>query len=180
MRKQFFGVSDQVRHKPGCTVKEDGWRLGISYLGSRGIVRASLFSHLQKAGFLMTRLIWHQQRYSLDNSLTEQNYLLLRKKLYLLLMKPKFQDSINFKTLASFCSCGSELVPCLVRNVHCNCLPCWKFLSQIFLQHDLLHHKIPLKACTVSVPTEFIAVSSSLKVARQPLCFRHSKSSCTT
>ena len=31
-------VSDLVRHKPGCTATEDGWRLEISDLGSRGIV----------------------------------------------------------------------------------------------------------------------------------------------
>ena len=30
--------SDQVRHKPGCTVTEDGQRLEISDLESRGIV----------------------------------------------------------------------------------------------------------------------------------------------
>ena len=29
MRKPVFGVSDQVRHKPGCTTTEDGWRLEI-------------------------------------------------------------------------------------------------------------------------------------------------------
>ena len=33
MRKQVFGVSDQVLHKPGCTATEDGCRLEISYLG---------------------------------------------------------------------------------------------------------------------------------------------------
>ena len=38
MRKQVFGASDQVRHKPGCTTTEDGWRLEILDLGSRGIV----------------------------------------------------------------------------------------------------------------------------------------------
>ena len=38
VRKLVFGVSDQVRHKLGCTVTEDGWRLEILYLGSRGIV----------------------------------------------------------------------------------------------------------------------------------------------
>ena len=38
VRKPVFGVSDQVRHKPGCTATEDGWRLEISDLGSRGIV----------------------------------------------------------------------------------------------------------------------------------------------
>ena len=38
MKKPVFGVSDQVRHKPGCTTTEDGWRLEISDLGSRGIV----------------------------------------------------------------------------------------------------------------------------------------------
>ena len=36
--KQVFGVSDQVRRKPGCTATEDGKRLEISDLESRGIV----------------------------------------------------------------------------------------------------------------------------------------------
>ena len=27
MRKPVLGVSDQVRHLPGCTATEDGWRL---------------------------------------------------------------------------------------------------------------------------------------------------------
>ena len=34
-RKPVFGVSDQVRHKLGCTVTEDGKRLEISDLESR-------------------------------------------------------------------------------------------------------------------------------------------------
>ena len=34
-RKPVFGVSDQVRHKYGCTATEDGYRLEISDLGSR-------------------------------------------------------------------------------------------------------------------------------------------------
>ena len=38
MRKTVFGVSDQVPHKPGCTATEDGLRLEISDLKSRGIV----------------------------------------------------------------------------------------------------------------------------------------------
>ena len=38
LRKPVFGVSDQVAHKPGCTATEDGYRLEISDLGSRGIV----------------------------------------------------------------------------------------------------------------------------------------------
>ena len=29
LRKPVFGVSDQVRHKPGCTTTENGWRLEI-------------------------------------------------------------------------------------------------------------------------------------------------------
>ena len=41
MRKLVFGVSDQVGHKPGCTATEDGWRLDISDLESRGIVLCS-------------------------------------------------------------------------------------------------------------------------------------------
>ena len=38
VRKPVFGVSDQVRHKPGCTATEDGKRLDILYIDSRGIV----------------------------------------------------------------------------------------------------------------------------------------------
>ena len=38
VRNPFFGVSDQVRHKPGCTTTEDGVRLENSDLGNRGIV----------------------------------------------------------------------------------------------------------------------------------------------
>ena len=38
LRKPVFGVSDQVRHKPGCTATEDGLKLEILDLGSRGIV----------------------------------------------------------------------------------------------------------------------------------------------
>ena len=30
MKKPVFSVSDQVRHKPGCTATKDGWRLEIS------------------------------------------------------------------------------------------------------------------------------------------------------
>ena len=38
MRKPVFGVSDQARHKLGCTLTEDGKRLEILCIGSRGIV----------------------------------------------------------------------------------------------------------------------------------------------
>ena len=41
MRKPVFGVSDLVRHKPGCTASEDGQRLEISDLESEGIVLCS-------------------------------------------------------------------------------------------------------------------------------------------
>ena len=40
MKKPVFGVFDQVLHKLGCTDTEDGRRLEISDLGSRGIVLA--------------------------------------------------------------------------------------------------------------------------------------------
>ena len=75
VRKPVFGVSDQVRHKPGCAATGDGLSFEISDLWSRGIVlsmlrkqwrwsaaqilcswSASLFLHMQKAGFLTTRL----------------------------------------------------------------------------------------------------------------------------
>ena len=36
MRKIVLGVSDQVRHNPGCTATEDGQKLVTSYL-KRGI-----------------------------------------------------------------------------------------------------------------------------------------------
>ena len=38
MRKPVFGASEDVRHKLGCIATEDGLRLEISYLGSRGLV----------------------------------------------------------------------------------------------------------------------------------------------
>ena len=38
MRKPVLGVSDQVRHKLGCTAIVDGQRLEISDLDRRGIV----------------------------------------------------------------------------------------------------------------------------------------------
>ena len=38
MRKLVFGVYNQVRHKPACTVTEDNWRLEVSDLGSGGTV----------------------------------------------------------------------------------------------------------------------------------------------
>ena len=38
MRKPVFCGFDQVQHKPSCTTTEDGYRLEISYIGSRGIV----------------------------------------------------------------------------------------------------------------------------------------------
>ena len=37
-REPVFRVSDQVQHKLGCTVTEDGQRLEIPDLGSRRIV----------------------------------------------------------------------------------------------------------------------------------------------
>ena len=38
VRKPIFGVSDQVRHKLGCTATIDGKRPEISDLGRRGVV----------------------------------------------------------------------------------------------------------------------------------------------
>ena len=38
LRKPVFGVNNQVHYKPGCTATEDGQRLEISDLESRGIV----------------------------------------------------------------------------------------------------------------------------------------------
>ena len=41
MRKPTIWGSEQVRHKPDCTVTEDGWRFEILDLESRGIVLCS-------------------------------------------------------------------------------------------------------------------------------------------
>ena len=38
VRKTVFRVSDQVRHTPGCSATEDGYRLEILDLGSNGNV----------------------------------------------------------------------------------------------------------------------------------------------
>ena len=38
VRKPVFGVSDNVRHKPGYTTTEDDWRIEISYLDRRETV----------------------------------------------------------------------------------------------------------------------------------------------
>ena len=53
--KTCLRVSDQVRHKPGCTAIKDGLRLTIFDPGRSYV---PLFSHLPKAGFLMTRHIY--------------------------------------------------------------------------------------------------------------------------
>ena len=38
LRKPVVGVSDQIRHKSGCNATQDGLRLEISDLESKGIV----------------------------------------------------------------------------------------------------------------------------------------------
>ena len=75
MRKPVFGVSDQVRQKPGCTATEDCNRLETLYLGRRGIVKRKhrlFFSHMQKPVFLqrgsnisekkVDRIVFYDQR----------------------------------------------------------------------------------------------------------------------
>ena len=78
VRKRVFGVSDLVRHKPGCTVTEKSKRIEMSDLGSSGIVLSMqrnkktligfavtaklicvfVFAYtMQKSGFLIMRLI---------------------------------------------------------------------------------------------------------------------------
>ena len=77
-KTSIFGVSEQVRHKPSYTAAEDDERLEISDLGKRGIVLSDYvaknkgadqlhglraadlclcFSYMQKASFLIRRLI---------------------------------------------------------------------------------------------------------------------------
>ena len=49
VRKPVYGVSDLVRHKPGCTVMEDGKRLEISDLDRRGIFFCTIHVAKRKA-----------------------------------------------------------------------------------------------------------------------------------
>ena len=51
MKKHVFGVSDQVRHKPGCMDTEDGKRLDILDLGSRAIILIIRLSELRETIF---------------------------------------------------------------------------------------------------------------------------------
>ena len=46
-RTPVFGVSDQVKHKPGCTATEDGLRLEISDIVRREIVLHSVQKETQ-------------------------------------------------------------------------------------------------------------------------------------
>ena len=65
MKKNNNVVFEQVLHKPSCTSTEDGWRLEILDLESKGIVLSQFTAkliftfvlHMQIAGFLMTWLI---------------------------------------------------------------------------------------------------------------------------
>ena len=95
--KPVFRVSDQVLHKLGCTTTEDAWRLEISTLGSREIVisvekikvliscmvtAVPLFLHMQKACFLMTRLIYQFINLQCDLE-TQKEILRMVKIMYL-------------------------------------------------------------------------------------------------
>ena len=57
VRKPVFGVSNQVRHKPGCTATEAGWRLETSDLGSRWAV-LSISKRKQTRMITCEILIW--------------------------------------------------------------------------------------------------------------------------
>ena len=66
-RKPDFGVSDQIRHKPGCTATEDGLTIEISYWDctiyvakTKSLICIFVFIYAKKEGFLMTRLICDQ------------------------------------------------------------------------------------------------------------------------
>ena len=69
VRKPVFGISDQVRHKPGCTVQPQkiarGLKFGIYeeeglyYIcrENKGFDLRLCFCIMQKVGFLMTLLV---------------------------------------------------------------------------------------------------------------------------
>ena len=79
VRKSFFGVSDQVRHKPACTATEDGYGLEVLDSGrkrnarsiygakTRALISCAVIAQLicafvfayAKSRFLMTGLNYH-------------------------------------------------------------------------------------------------------------------------
>ena len=62
LRKSLFGVSYQLRHKPGCAVTDDGLyiysenKVADQLSGYRKADLRLCFSHMLKSGFLRIRL----------------------------------------------------------------------------------------------------------------------------
>ena len=56
MRKPVFGVFNQIRHKAGCIHVATKYCYMLEILCSENTGSVSLFSHMQKADFLMARL----------------------------------------------------------------------------------------------------------------------------
>ena len=78
VRKPIFGVSDQVRHVPGCTATEDGKRLEILYLGSRGIVRSDLRLCFRICNKQIQRIYVPRQEFFLRNKESSENVKFIR------------------------------------------------------------------------------------------------------
>ena len=109
MRKPVFGVSDQVRHIPGCTTTEIGYRLelleSLYYLCSKNkCTDQPLFSHMQKAGFLMTQLICY--------SIVTISYFLCINYIQNLFFTVLFESTCSvFKFWFNFCKLYACQVP---------------------------------------------------------------------
>ena len=88
-RNPVFGVSDQVRHKPGCTITEDGKRLEILDLRRRGIVLSiyvaktkalisfAFTANLIPASFFFFFCIWKKPVFSRRGSYNEIRSLII-------------------------------------------------------------------------------------------------------
>ena len=63
-RKTVFRVSDKVRHKLGCKATEDGWRLEILDLGSRGVLLSMFLLSMVLLSMVLLSMEQKQRRCS--------------------------------------------------------------------------------------------------------------------
>ena len=82
MTDSVFGVSVQIQHKPGSTAAEDGQRLEISDLGSRGMALSSVYrcsgnkgtDQLRRYGICVFDFAYEKSRFPHDASQMNHRY----------------------------------------------------------------------------------------------------------
>ena len=97
MRKSVFGVSDQVRHKPGCTAAEDGWRLEILDLGSGG----DCTIRVAKTKALISVFVFAYAKSRFSHSAAQ--LILFNSNSYILFITDQAQNILKFNYIARFC-----------------------------------------------------------------------------